>query len=825
MFEPPIEQGKPDPGDPPEPRAREPEPPRPGTSLPQPYVPLGGLPALRQGAPAWEAEEDQGLSWQRYLQILLRRKWLVLAVAVTTVFLAALQVLTATPLYQASARIQIDPETSRILPYEEVGTTGPHWWDEGYFYTQAEKLRTRVLALRVVRALDLTGDRSFSQPVRPGLLKELRARAIGMARRLASLGAGAPAPEPPETASESATAAAEPAATDATSGDLEATPRERSLAGRLLGGLGVDRVQDTRLLRISFTSPSPVSAARVANGVADQFIEQHLESKYQATLKASEFLERQLKELQSRVERSEEALLRYAREKNIVNLSERENLSRARLSDLNQQLNEAEAELINEQARYEAAQSATVESLPAVLRTETMRLLETRISEAEGRLAGLSARYGVNWPEVREARQELDSLRQQFLAEKRNAIATARENYRLAADRFEKLSAAAADQRLQVDRLNEDSIQYSILKRESDSNKDLYEGLLQRLKEAGVAAGLKSSNIQVVDRAQVPGSTSYPRKTRSLTLALVLGLSLGVGAAFLVETLDNTVKTTDDVTNRLGLPALGLVPRLPALDQPPRRRLSLRRPRSAEGPVVAFDTSRRGASRALEALRSLRTSLLLSHSGKPPQVILVSSALPSEGKSTVAANLAISLAQTGVRTLLMDLDMRRPSLASIFGLKADRGMSTFLSGNSDLSSQIHQTTFANVFMVPAGLRAPNPGELIGSRRMAQGMQLAREYFTYVVVDTPPSLEISDALVLSPYVDGVVLVVQGDRTPRQVLRKAADQFLNIGATLLGVVINNVDVEQRGYGYYYGYYGYGSYGDYYERPPEAVSKKTA
>ncbi len=762
--------------------------PTPGSNLPLPFQGGGGLPALRQLPPAYYPEEEEGLSLQHYLHVLLRRKWLLAAVAFTVVVLAALQVFTTTSMYRATARLQVDPEGDKIVPFQEVAGSemAGGWFMENYIWTQTENLQSQSLALRVVRRLDLADDPAFNADVHPGALGSLKGALAKLARAPFALGR------------------------EKSDGEPTTEEQESALAARLVAGVSAQPVRNTRLIEASYTSPDPELSARVVNVLTEEFIEQNLQGKFDATNRASEFLQKQLEELQIEVETTEQELLDYAHRNNIVNLSDKETIGRKRLADLSDQLTEAQTQLITDQARFEASQSASLQDFPEGLKNDAIHRLEQRLSEARSRLAGFSSRYGPEWPPVNETRLEIAELEQQLQAEKRQGLTSARQDYELSRDRYEKLGAAVAGQRELVDDLNDSSIQYSILAREVSSNKELYEGLLQRLKEAGVAAGLRSSNIRIADAAEPPGSRVTPRRGRTLALALILGLFLGTGAIFLLEALDNTLKTPDDVTQHLGLPALGIVPSLDGSHKGQDRRLwPFAGRHEAEHPRLIYGEGELPHARALEAYRSLRTALLLSHSGKPPQTILVTSALPGEGKSTTAANTAIALAQTGARTLIVDLDMRKPSLAEAFGINAEQGMSTFLSGMSDLSSQIHETGLPNLLMVPAGPRAPNPAELIGSKRMGTGMQLMREYFAYVVVDSPPVLELSDAMVISQYVDGIILVARGGKTPRKAVQRASEMLLQIGAKLLGVLVNNVRPSQGGYGYY------GSMGSYYDR----------
>ncbi len=768
-------------------------------NLPQPYKPPN-LAKYRPPTPQIHPLGEDPPALADYIRILVRRRWLLIAVALTVLAIALLQVSTTTPTYSAKVTLQVDPEDAKILPYEEIARSGTQRRLREYIWTQAEIIKTRGVARRVVQRLNLREVPEFSAPTRRGLVLDLFSGVTGTLRRLAGNRKNESQPE-------------------------DATAQEDGLISQLIGQVTVRALRNTRLIEVSCHSPSPKLAADICNSLAEEFIEQHLESKYEATTRATDFLRKQLDDLKIRVERSEESLIKYAQAKNIVNLNERGTINRKRLADLNDELTRAEAELIAQTTRHEAARSATSGAFPETLKGPRIRDLEVQIGGRESELASLSERYGPEWPKVKEVSLDLGELRRQLELAKTRAIAGARSEHRLARERREKLSSAFNQQRQTVDRLNEDSIQYRYLKRDTDSNKELYDGLLQRLKEAGVAAGLKSSNIRVADQAVVPRAAASPKKTRSAMLGMMLGVCLGLGAVFLAEVLDNTIKTTDDVVQQLGLPALGVIPSLTAggsnkggflMRRGFRQSPSGGTQASAEtrGPILATDGSKALRGRAWEAYRSLRTSLLLSHSGKPPQTILVTSALPAEGKTTTAANIALAMVQTGARTVVVDLDLRKPALDRAFGIDSNGGMSTFLSGNSDLSSQIQKTGIPNLYLLPAGPPAPNPPELLGSPRMAKGLELLREYFTHIVIDSPPVLELSDTLILSRKVDGAIVVARGGKTLSQALRKASDQLLGIGARILGVLINDVDVRGSEYGYSYGYYGYhGGYDRYF------------
>lgn len=727
-----------------------------------------------------EQDREQGLPLRKYLHFLLGRRRLILGVTLGVVFVAMLQVFTTTPLYRASATLQIDPEGQAILPQEiGVDSVAGAKIQEEYLATQARKLQSRSLALRLIEGLDLAENPSFTVPTSAGFFVDRFRQASRLVRRLWS--------------------------------DVGGAVDEGVLVDRFLRRLGVEVWRNTRLIEVSFVSPDPELAAEVANRVVEEFIEQNLETHYLATNRVTEFLSTQLEGLEKTVEGSEEKLIRYARENDIVNLNERETLNAGKLADLIDELTRVEGELIELQAKHQEVARATVDAFPQNLRSPTIIRLEAELSEQRRRLAGLASRHGPGWPEVRQLEREIGELERQLRGEKEGAIRQAREAYRVAVDRHRRLSDAVESQRTVVDRLNKDSIQYRILQREVETNKDLYESLLQRLKEAGVSAGLNWSNLHLADRAGVPRHPAYPSRSLALVVAVVLGLFLGVGASLLAEAFDDTFASTEEVAQTLGLPALGMIPVLEELaERDPDGEV-------AEDTLIPYQGSLSFQDPAWEAYRSLRTSILLSHSGQPPQTILVTSALPGEGKSTTVANTAIVLAQTGARTLILDLDMRKPSMARLFGVSAREGMSTFLTGNSDLSSLVKETGFSNLFIVPAGPTPPNPAELVGSRRMGAGLEMLTEYFDHIILDSPPCLEITDALVLSTYVHGLLLVVRAGKTPKELVKKASDRLLRIGGKILGVLVNAVDVRKSAYGYYHSYYrsysrsGYGDSGE--------------
>jgi succinoglycan biosynthesis transport protein ExoP len=395
-------------------------------------------------------------------------------------------------------------------------------------------------------------------------------------------------------------------------------------------------------------------------------------------------------------------------------------------------------------------------------------------------------------------KSQMQSIQRRMDLEISKIIAGIKNDYELSLRKEALLRHAFEQQKAKVIEMKDQSIQYNILKREADTNRELYKGLLQRMKEAGVSAGLTVSNIQIVDQAEVPAGPYKPNKGLNLLLAAVIGFFLGVGLAFFFEYLDNTVKTPEDVEQMIRLPSFGMVPEI---SYEKRRRLE----KETTHPVELV-THRHPKSILSEAYRNIRTSILLSFSEKPPKRIVITSPNPVEGKTTTAINTAIALSQTGAQVVIIDTDMRRPRIHHIFNGEDGAGLSNFLSGNADLSSIVKKTEVPNLYYIPSGPIPPNPSELLGSNLFKSMMESLGKKFDHILLDSPPVLGFADSLILSTTVDGVVLVVLGGKTPKETLQRAKEVLYQVNAKILGVVINRVDVQRGNYGYYYYRYHY-------------------
>jgi len=387
----------------------------------------------------------------------------------------------------------------------------------------------------------------------------------------------------------------------------------------------------------------------------------------------------------------------------------------------------------------------------------------------------------------------------------RRAIETARVEYESSCRKEALIRTAFEHQKAQALEMKEKAIRYNILKRESDTNKEIYANLLQKMKETGISAAMTASNIQVVDQAEIPKAPYKPDKQRKLLLAAVVGLFLGVGLAFFFEYLDNTIKTTDEVEQIIRLPSFGMIPEISN-----GRKKLMENGNSFPAELITFGQPR---SMLSEAYRNIRTSILLSFSERPPKTIVITSPCPSEGKTTTVINTAIVLAQTNAKVLIIDADLRNGKVQKVFGGKNGVGLSNFLSGNAPLDSTIRKTEVPNLHYISSGPMPPNPSELIGSKLFKSMIEWLAKKFDHIIIDSPPVLGFSDSVILSASVDGVIFFLMIRQPPRETLQQTKDVLLQVNAKILGVVINRVNMQHSGYGYYYHKYHY-----YYQKDDE-------
>jgi capsular exopolysaccharide synthesis family protein len=707
----------------------------------------------------YTAESGPGNGQLRdYLGIMSKRRFTILTALVVLASLVSIATFLSKPVYKGTVQILIEKENPNVLSFQEVLALEAA--DTSYYQTQYRILQSRTLARKVINELGLAQLAEF-QP-RRGI------RVFGI--KLAAGKAGA-------------------------SGDLA---RQTDIVDVFLSKLEVEPIRNSRLVEVSFLSWDAELAARVANVVAQKYVEQDLEARLAVTRQAVGWLNEQVTELKRKVQESEKALQDYKEKEGLIGFDERQNIVIQKLSDLNRAVTEAQTQRIGVETVYRQLKAVTrnpamIESLPLVIQNRLVQDLKVTYVGLQAEYSKLSAKYGPKHPEMIRINSQLKLMREKIRAEVSNVVASIETEYRVALQKERSLKAALDSQKLEAQRLNEKAIRYSVLAREAESNQQLYDALLRRMKETGVATGLRTSNIRIVDKAEVPLKPFRPRKGWNIALSLLGGLVLGIGLAFFFEYLDDTVKTPDDLSRYAAIPFLGPVPVISMEEG---------------GGKVGAGLFALPRSAAAEAYRSLRTSLLFSSSGSPPASILVTSPLPLEGKTTTAVNLAHALAQSDKKVILVDCDMRKPGLHRELGLENERGLSNFIVGTSRLEEVIQNTDQPNFQVIPCGPIPPNPSELLGSDKLIELLRELSAAYDHVILDSPPVTVVTDPVVLSKAVDGVVLVIKASVTSKEALKSAKKQLADVGSKILGGVLNQLD-ERKGKYYYHGYYYH--YGD--------------
>ncbi len=720
-----------------------------------------------------------------YVLILRKHQWLILFFLLAIVSIVTIATFRMQPVYEATARVEIDRENANAIHFADSDSYDMYADLEDYITTQSKILQSETLAMLTVKSMGLDNLPQFGGPVKKT--------------------ASAPAP-----------------GSDAS--------LQRPLAlGTFLGSMTIKRVPNSRLLDVTFESTDPALAARVVNAHLNNFIEENFRSRYEAATQASNWLAGQLNEMKIKVENAEDARLAYERENQIWTIDEKNDISSQKLADLNKQLTDAQTDRINKEAVYQLAQAGNYDAIAAVRESVVIQDILKQQSTLSAQYTDALNQYGPKFPKVVRLQAQLKDLDQLVAREKTNIANQVEAEYHGSRQRELLLKQALDQQKADTNQMAEKLVQYNILKHEAEANKQLYDGMLQKLKEAGITAGLRSSNIRVVDPALIPTGPTRPNKTRNIMLSVLVGLIGGIGLALLREYMDNTVKTPDDIETLARLPSLAVVP---SLSNSSGKR-SGRFAKLLKAPVIAGKEGRAELishnmpqSQMSEAFRALRTSLLLSQADHPPQVILMTSALPREGKTTAAVNLAVTLAQLGDKTLLVDADLRKPGINRALSLVDGKhaGLSSYLAGVSSLDLiTVPHPAITNLAAIPTGPIPPNPADLLSSRRLTELIAELRTRYKFVVIDSPPIMAATDAVILSVLVDGVLIVVRSGETPKEAFTRTRDLLAGVKCHMLGVVLNAVDASSPDYYYSYRYYPY-SYGGYGREEDTKKSRKS-
>ncbi len=758
-----------------------------------------------------ETVHAEGLHARELMRMLRKRKWLVLAVVAIITSLITIEIHRTPSTYQATAQIEVT---------KDIGTTSVSNKDFVVQSDDSDNINTKLVVLKsrplledVVVNLKLDQNPNFTNAAR----KRSVAEAIADILHKATGGVFGAAPQE----------AAQPTPT------LEERSEEESArlspyVNRLKDTLNVSTLKDTRVIEVSYNHSNPQLAAAIVNSVAQNFIDRSFERKTQRYNDTSEWLRRSTADLKAQVEKATQALADYTKSRGIFATEGKESLTTGKLSELHSQVMKAETERMLKQSVYEEVKQGRVAQLPDSFSDPQTGKLQEEVGKLEVQASELSVKYGPENPRVAEVQQKIQTLKAQVKDTRGTLAEKLKADYERAVRDELSLKNALAIAKSEAVEQNQNSIQYDILKSQVDTATQLYTDFLNKTNQAKLAVAEQHNNLRMIEPAEVPSSPIGPQRLRTILLGFLVSLALAMGLAFFLEYLDNTVKSVEDVHRIAGLPTLAVIP---AISDSSARAMKLASRKQLAAKTGALEREGTGAllpanndtvnepqraivkpavpgdhvASVMEAYRMLRTSVLLSTAGNPPKTILFTSSQPGDGKTTTSVNTAISLAQLGSSVLLIDADLRRPSVHRALRVDKSAGLSNFLSsGRVELDDVVQHSRIPKLDVITCGPIPPNPAELVASDRMRNLLEEAAARYEHVIIDSPPLMHVTDPVILSTMVDGVILVVQSGRSTRDIVRRARQELVNVGAKVFGVVLNNFDMKKEGYSSDYSYY---------------------
>ena len=706
-----------------------------------------------------------------YLEVILRRKWLVLTFLVG-VFLTSLVVsLSMKPVFKANGRIELSPRAPKVTKFEDVQASQVQ--SREIIQTQVKLLQSSTLAMRVLKRMNmLAPSPEGDKPKTRGLIQRLE-KSLATSTRFDKVEEKKP---------------------DAS---LVTLQREKGLQGWFRAGLEVQPERDTTLVGIAFNSTDPAQAANAVNTLIQEFISWQMDKKIDAAETAKQQLEKQLEVGRIQLEKAETNLNSFAQKAGIVSLSSNLNLVYYQLEEVNKALTAAQTERMSKEALYLQSQKSGVSTLPAAVESPMIQKLRTDYIGMLGQYQEMLMVFKDDYPKQKTLKAHIQDIEKQIGDEENRILGSIRNDYLTSLKKEQTLQEEAESKKTLALELNDRATQYKVLEREVETSKLIHQSLLERSKEIDANVGTELGNIQVVEYATLPLAPYKPDVRRNLLLSIVIGLVGGIGLSFFLEYLDNTVKRIDEIPERFHIPILGVLP----LANPDE--------------ILELDSLVRTKPKSgfSESIRTAKVSIQLSSSvDQPPKTLLITSTTASEGKTTITANLAQAFVSTDEKILLIDADLRRPRMHKIFSNgkgNKQKGLSQLLSGMCKVGEAIQKTEVPNLFFMPAGPIPPNPAELLASNRMKELLRTLAERFDRVILDAPPAVGFADVLVLSNYVDGVILVSILGNTHREALRMFRRSIYNVRGNLLGCLVNKLNVGHHLGGYYYKYYKYYQY----------------
>jgi capsular exopolysaccharide synthesis family protein len=719
----------------------------------------------------------EGPHLRDYARILVKRRHVALTGFAIVAMSAALYTFTATPVYEGKTQLLIEADDPNVVSFKQVIDEAQSRQD--YYQTQYRLLQSRTVAKKTIDALSLWNHEEWAHNP-PNQPLSIGNAVRGAVNWVSSLVSSRPATEQARGADE--------------------TAAQAKTIDRFLERLAITPVRNSRLVQVSFRSHDRTLAATVANTVAKSYIEQNLDFRFSATRDASAWLEQQLAQQRNAVEAAEARLQQYREQNESISFENSQNIVVQKLSDLNSAVTKAKTERLEKESMYRQLTGiqnnpAELDTFPAILSNQFIQQQKAALAQLQRDQAQMGEKLGERHPEMMKIRSAIEAVQAKLRGEITKVVQAVRTEYQAALAQEQSLTHALDAQRGEALSMNRKAIDYGVLQRDVESSKQIYQTLLQRAKETGISGDLKTSNVRVVDSAELPDRPVSPRHSVSLLLGLLGGAFFGIGLTFFFEYLDDRVKTPEEIETRLGLTSLGLIPALAQKGKP-------------VDPLV----NNRVPAHFAEAFRALRTKILFSVAEDGHRSIVVTSTGPSEGKTVVAGNLAIGMAMAAQRVLLIDADMRRPRAHEVFDLKQEPGLSNLLAGTSKPREVIQASVTPHLWVVPAGTIPPNPAELLGSRRFAEFLVSLRNHFDLVVIDAPPVLAVTDAAIVAHRAADVLFVIAADQTSRHAAKQALEQLEQARARFVGAVLNRVDLDNNAY--YYSAYYRKEYANYYQ-----------
>lgn len=722
---------------------------------------------------------ERDVNFREYLFIILKRKNIVFTILAVVFLFTVIVTFTATPYYTSSSEVLIERNHGSSSLDNQY-----YYYDPDFLDTQTEIIKSMKVARRVVENLKLTTTyRSYflqGGKKSPSSLSGLWATLTGSAKKSIPSSSNIQRDHSKQTATQ-------------LNGEGGSSSEVDAIAGMILSRLEVSPVKSTKIVNIIYSDKHPAMAQLIADGVVKAYMNEILDMKLSTSKYALQWMTVKADEERKKLEKSEKALQQYMRANDLVTVENKLAIYPQKLTEFSTQLSKAQTdkgalEDVMEQIKAAGSSIQQLENIPIFADNAVLKDLRESIFKARQNIKELSKKYGNKHPIMLKAHDELAELLNQQQSEINRVLATTKNSYELAKSQENNLRSLLNSTKNELLNLNEKFMQYSIMKRDVDSNRVVYDALTASIKKEGVTEQSQSVNIWVVKNAALPSFPSKPNKSRNLAIGLILGLLMGAGCAFLIEYLDNTIKSEKDLETRFGVTVLGTVEQL-----------------KGHGNAIESYILQQPLSPVAESYRLIRSGLLLSSADHPPRTILITSMGAQEGKTSTTVNIARVLCQGNKKVLVIDCDLRRPRIHTIFSMANEKGLSNFLSGNIS-ENIIHKIPGEEVYIISSGTIPPNPSELVSSNKLKTLVGKMQESFDFILIDSPPVESVTDSLALTQIVDGTVVVVRAGKTTYEMLQSGLKKLTDVRCHLLGFVINGQQKVKAPGSYYSGYTSY-------------------